>query len=25
MRSGGTDQGVDVVRRRLGHGSKANE
>jgi hypothetical protein len=25
MGSGGTDQGIDVVRRRLGHGSKANE
>ena len=25
MRRGRTDEGVDVVRRRLGHGPKANE
>ena len=25
MRRGWTDEGVDVVRRRLGHASKANE
>jgi 4-aminobutyrate aminotransferase-like enzyme len=25
MRGRGTDEGVDVVRRRLGHGAKRNE